>query len=43
MTFMVSHAGTAYQKDLGRRTEIIAQRINLFGPDQTWKKVDEQP
>jgi hypothetical protein len=40
MTFMVNHAGTVYQKDLGRRTEILAKRINLFDPDQTWKKVD---
>ena len=40
MTFMVNHAGTVYQKDLGRRTEIIVKRINLFDPDQTWKKVD---
>lgn len=40
MTFLVNHAGTVYQKDLGRRTEIIAERILLFDPDQTWKKVD---
>ena len=40
MTFMVNHAGTVYQKDLGRRTESIAKRIDLFDPDQTWKKVD---
>jgi hypothetical protein len=40
MTFMVSHAGTVYQKDLGKRTESIAKRIYLFDPDQTWKKVD---
>jgi hypothetical protein len=40
MTFMVNHAGTVYQKDLGRLTEIIAKRINLFDPDQTWKKAD---
>jgi hypothetical protein len=39
MTFMVSHAGTVYQKDLGKRTESIARRIILFDPDQTWKKV----
>ena len=39
MTFMVNHAGTVYQKDLGGRTEIIAKRITLFDPDQTWKKV----
>ena len=39
MTFMVNHAGIVYQKDLGERTEIIARRISLFDPDQTWKKV----
>jgi hypothetical protein len=40
MTFLVNHAGTVYQKDLGKRTEIIAKRLTLFDPDQTWKKVD---
>jgi len=40
MTFMVNHAGTVYQKDLGNRTDSIAKRIYLFDPDQTWKKVD---
>lgn len=40
MTFMVNHDGTVYQKDLGRRTGSIARRIELFDPDQTWKKVD---
>jgi len=40
MTFLVNHGGTVYQKDLGTRTEFIAQRSTLFNPDQTWKKVD---
>jgi len=40
MTFMVNHAGTVYQKDLGPRTESMAKRTYLFDPDQTWKKVD---
>ena len=40
MTFMINHAGTVYQKDLGKRTDGIAKRITLFDPDQTWKKVD---
>lgn len=40
MTFLVNHSGTVYQKDLGRRTGSIAKRIELFDPDQTWKKVD---
>ena len=40
MTFVVNHAGTVYQKDLGTRTDSIAKRAYLFDPDQTWKKVD---
>ncbi len=40
MTFMVNHAGTVYQKDLGRWTSVHARRMTLFDPDQTWKKVD---
>lgn len=40
MTFVVNHAGTVYQKDLGARTDSIAKRAYLFDPDQTWKKVD---
>jgi hypothetical protein len=40
MTFMINHAGTVYQKDLGKRTDSIAKRITLFDPDQTWRKID---
>jgi len=42
MTFVVNHTGTVYQKDLGPRTDIIAKRMVLFDPDQTWKKVDNE-
>jgi hypothetical protein len=40
MTFVVNHAGTVYQKDLGERTAAIAKRMTAFDPDQTWKKVE---
>jgi DUF2950 family protein len=40
MTFVVNHAGTVYEKDLGPGTDSIARRITVFNPDQTWKKVD---
>ncbi|MBR0722579.1 DUF2950 domain-containing protein [Bradyrhizobium manausense] len=40
MTFLVNHAGTVYQKDLGKRTAFTAERTTLFDPDETWKKVD---
>jgi Protein of unknown function (DUF2950) len=41
MTFIVSHAGTVYQKDLGKDTEARAKSMTSFDPDKTWKKVEE--
>ncbi len=40
MTFIVSHAGTVFEKDLGQRTEARAKNMTSFDPDQSWKKVD---
>jgi hypothetical protein len=40
MTFLVNHGGVVYQKDLGNSTTALVKRMNLFDPDQTWKKVD---
>ena len=40
MTFIVNHAGTVYQKDLGEDTDVIAKRMTAFDPDKTWSKVD---
>jgi Protein of unknown function (DUF2950) len=40
MTFIVNHAGTVYQKDLGPDTARLAEKITSFDPDSTWKKVD---
>jgi hypothetical protein len=39
-TFLVNHAGTVYQKDLGDNTATLARRMTSFDPDRTWKKVD---
>jgi hypothetical protein len=41
MTFIVSHAGTVYQKDLGKDTEARVKSMTSFDPDKTWKKVEE--
>jgi hypothetical protein len=40
MTFVVNHAGTVYQKDLGDYTMSLARRIEWFDPNQTRKKVN---
>jgi Protein of unknown function (DUF2950) len=41
-TFMVSHDGVVYQKDLGPNTVELAGAIDRFNPDKTWTPVLEQ-
>ena len=38
-TFIVSHDGVVYQKDLGPRTAQIANAMKMFNPDKTWTKI----
>jgi hypothetical protein len=38
MTFIVSHDGTVYEKDLGPKTTQVAGAMKAFNPDQTWRK-----
>jgi hypothetical protein len=40
MTFMVSHDGVVYEKDLGPSTSSRAAAIARFDPDSTWSRVD---
>ena len=40
MTFIVSHDGALYQKDLGPDTAARASAITRFDPDPTWQKVE---
>src|SRR6185437_9662051 len=40
MTFMVSHEGTIFQKDLGPRTAQVAEQIAAFDPDKSWARVE---
>jgi hypothetical protein len=37
-TFIVSHDGQVYQKDLGRDTAAAVQKITRFNPDKTWAR-----
>ena len=39
MSFMVSHAGILYEKDLGPNTNSIAQAMVTFNPDPSWQEV----
>jgi hypothetical protein len=40
-TFMVSHDGVVYEKDLGPNTSELAKKIERFNPDKTWTPVLE--
>jgi hypothetical protein len=41
-TFIVSHDGVVYQKDLGETTLDEFERMELFNPDETWTPVTEE-
>ena len=42
-TFIVSHDGVVYEKDLGAKTLSAAKAMERFNPDKTWTRViDEQ-
>jgi len=40
MTFMVSHDGVVYEKDLGPDAAARASAMTRFDPDATWRKAD---
>jgi hypothetical protein len=39
-TFLVSHDGIVYEKDLGEKTREIFKAMERYNPDSTWKPVD---
>ena len=41
MTFVVSHEGVVFEKDLGETTADIVEYIREYNPDQTWEEVEE--
>jgi Protein of unknown function (DUF2950) len=42
MTFMVNEDGVVYQKDLGKKTEVLAKIMKEYNPDSSWQKTEEQ-
>jgi hypothetical protein len=43
MSFMVSHDGQVFEKDLGKSGANTAQSMKAFDPDSSWKEVDLSP
>ncbi len=43
MTFIVGEDGVVYQKDLGKKTEVLAKAMKEYNPSSGWQKAEEQP
>ena len=41
MSFICNHRGVVYEKNLGKGTVVIAERMTRYNPDASWKKSDE--
>jgi hypothetical protein len=41
-TFIVSHEGVVYQKDLGPNTLKVFQEMDRYNPDKTWRRTDAE-
>lgn len=39
-TFIVSHEGIVYEKDLGPKTAKLAKAMKIYNPDKTWKQAE---
>jgi hypothetical protein len=42
MTFIVTEDGVVYQKDLGRKTDVLAKGMKEYDPNPSWQKAEEQ-
>jgi hypothetical protein len=42
MTFIVNEDGVVYQKDLGKKTDILAKTMKEYNPNSSWQKAEEQ-
>lgn len=41
MSFMISHDGQVFEKDMGPESEKLAKAMTRFDPDSSWKEVPE--
>lgn len=42
MTFIVNEDGVVYEKDLGRKTNVLAKAMKKYNPNSSWRKAEEQ-
>ena len=41
MTFIVDEDGVVYQKDLGKKTDVLAKAMRGYNPDSSWRKAED--
>ena len=42
MTFIVNEDGVVYEKDLGKKTDVLAKAMKEYNPNSRWQKAEEQ-
>jgi hypothetical protein len=42
MTFLVGVDGVVYQRDLGKKTDVLAKAMKEYNPNSSWGKAEEQ-
>jgi len=42
MTFIVNEDGIVYQKDFGKKTEVLAKALKEYNPNSGWQKAEEE-
>jgi hypothetical protein len=42
MTFIVSSDGAVYQRDLGKKTDVVAKAMKEYNPDSKWQKGEDE-
>lgn len=43
MTFIVNGDGVVYEKDLGKKTDVLAKAMKEYNPNSSWQETDDQP
>ena len=42
MTFIVNEDGIVYEKDLGKKTDVLARAMKEYNPSSNWQEADDQ-
>ena len=42
MTFIVNEDGVVYQKDLGKKTDVLTKTMKEYNPNSSWQKAEEE-